>query len=261
MEKFPTEPDYLPQGKEAYDTEGQLFLFAHALKPFQEPNWPYHNWEWHIDTSFKEAMLLCGEYELKKQADQPSVNRLVVGLAILGHDSGYSHFKNEDELLEATGFESKEAYSCYIVEEVMKTMEYDQDTIEEVKVAIMATKRGSKCTTIESWIVRRADLFNIASDYETFKTATGSFRDEVAMLSGKNKLLTIGEFMCLSWPVLRDYILDDHELWPSDKHALGHTRFYVKTCLNVYRLLAESGIGMTTELTRFIKELPSKITA
>lgn len=259
MEGFPTDPEFLSDSPETRDIEAQLMLFAHSVEAFQEPNWAYHNWEWHIKSSFAEAMRLCDEYDQKKETDQPAVNRLVVGLAILSHDSGYSHYNTAEELKNSTGFESKEAYSCHIAEQTLLGMGYEQEIIDDVKACIGATQRGTECLTIESWLVRRADLFNIASDYEYFKTATTNFRDEIAMLSGKKHIMSLGEFMCLSWPVLRDYIQDDYNLWPGDKHPLGHSKFYVNTCLNVYRLLIESGVGVTVQLTNFIKDLPSKV--
>lgn len=257
METFPTSPNFIPDDRARHDFEAQLQLFALAMEPFQEPNWPYHNWEWHIQTSFTEAMRLCDERE--KHVPEEPANRLVVALAQLGHDSGYSHYKTEADLFEATGFSSREAYSCRITEVNAHAIGYDPKIIEAAKECIMATKRGMPCQTLEAAIVRRADLFNIASDFEYFKQSTTRFRDEIAMLNHKNKVVDIGEFMCMSWPILRDYIKDDYELWPGERHPWGYSRFYVSACLNIYRMMVEEGITVTSQLTSFVKDLPTKV--
>lgn len=164
MEFAPTSPDFISENSETQNFEAQVQLFAFCLKPFQEPNLRYHNWEDHVLSAYSEAMRLCDRCD----ENSTPVDRLKVAFIILGHDSGYSHYRNSTELNEATGFESKEAYSSHIVENVLQNMGHDQEFIDDIKLGIMATKLGEPCQSIESKIARRADVANTSGPFKLF---------------------------------------------------------------------------------------------
>lgn len=245
---------------ETNDLNAQLALFAETIKPYQEPNLPYHNWEWHIATSFEAGMKFFDKYQNGKTLEQPNANNLVIGLAILGHDAGYSHYRTLTELQSATGFDSREAYSCHIVEHELLLLGHDQDTIDEVTGCIMATKRGVKPSTINEKIVRRADLANIASDnYEDFATATRNFREEVEGWDNNGEPISLAQFVSASWPILHEYMCDDEPLWPGDKHpAFSHSRFFVSFYINMFRLMKETSGTVAQEVGDFIRRLAGK---
>lgn len=159
VEAFPTDPGFLKDVHTAHprsDFAADIVLFATALKDFQVPNLEYHNWDGHVRSSFIEAMRLVDECE---KNDTP-VDRTVVAFAILAHDSGYSQ---NDIVHEKYG--SKEAYSAHVAEQTLLTFGKDRALIDKVKQAIMATKLGESCETIEDRIVRRADIVNTSNSF------------------------------------------------------------------------------------------------
>lgn len=161
---FPTEEEYSPFGNETYDFEAEVQLFALTAEAFQEPNQRYHNWDEHVRTSFFVAMDLCDE----RESHEKPVNRLRVAVAMLGHDLGYSHYQNLVDLKVATGFDSKEAYSAFITENILRSSGYDPLFIEHVKQSIMATKLGEPCSDDEDKIVRLADMANTWGPFPGF---------------------------------------------------------------------------------------------
>ncbi len=255
-ELFPTETDFIPDDELLHDQQAQIQLFAYAMEAFQEPNLPYHNWEWHIKTSYQEAHRLFNEYQEKKAPEQPDADLLVIAFAVIGHDSGYSHFKTADELKVVRGFDSKEQYSCHITEINMLSLDFGPDIIDKVKTCIMATKLGEDCPSIEAVITRRSDLFNIAGqDYGVFKEATKNFRLEVETWNNNGKPISIADFVRSSWPILNEYTRNDIKLYPSDKHPLGTSRFLASFYLNMNRLMIECGVAVSEEVVTFIKRL------
>ena len=87
QEYFPTDLEFIPEDEQSHDELAQIQLFAYAMEPFQEPGLPYHNWEWHIKTSYLEAKRLYDDYQANKAEDQPDADFLVIAFAVLGHDS------------------------------------------------------------------------------------------------------------------------------------------------------------------------------
>lgn len=164
METFPTSPEFIPQDNEMHDFEAQVQLFALMAEPFQEPGLMYHNWNEHIMETFIEAMRWCDKCE---QHDTP-VDRTKVAFIVLGHDLGYSQYKDNAEVKLKTGLESKEALSAHITEQLLYSMGYEEEYVDDVKVGIMATKLGEPCPTVESKIARLSDIANTYGPYIGF---------------------------------------------------------------------------------------------
>ena len=139
---------------------------------YYNPKLPYHNFG-HVVTVIRES-----ERMLEKcRAQGIQVNEDIVYYALLFHDAGY----NDNHT--ALGFDSKEAYSAAISEQVLKENGVDQRTIERVKTAIMSTHMDAKCTCIEDKIVRAADLSELAADYLVFKKNTLNLKSELETFS------------------------------------------------------------------------------
>lgn len=156
MEKYPTSPEFIPDDSLEHDFEAQVQLFALMAEPFQEPRLSYHNWDEHIMETYEMAMRLCDQCD---QNGTP-VDRLKVAFIVLGHDLGYSFYKKDKDVQEATGFESKEALSAHITGELLSSMGIDDEYIADVKGGIMATKLGMPCLTTEAKVSRLADVSN-----------------------------------------------------------------------------------------------------
>ena len=259
QEYFPTDLEFIPEDEQSHDELAQIQLFAYAMEPFQEPGLPYHNWEWHIKTSYLEAKRLYDDYQANKAEDQPDADFLVIAFAVLGHDSGYSHYRKTEDLEAATGFTNREDYSCHIVEINMRSLGHNQETIDKVKECIVATRLGEECTSVEAIITRRADIFNIGGEnYEIFKEATKNFRQEVEMWDREGKPITLSEFVKASWPILNQYTRDDYKLYPGDNHPAGTSWFLARFYLNMNRMMIECGVTVSEEVLAFIKKLVSR---
>jgi hypothetical protein len=163
-EVWPTSPEFIPEDNEKHDFEAEVQLFAFMAQPFQEPGWPYHNWEEHVMETYAAAMRYCDECE----AHGTVVDRLAVAFIVLGHDLGYGLYKNNEEVKKDTGFDSKEALSAHITEKLLLTMGKEQGFIEKVKVGIMGTKLGEDCPTVEAKIARLADVSNTYGPFPWF---------------------------------------------------------------------------------------------
>lgn len=168
MEASPTSPEFIPDDNFEHDFEAQVQLFALLAKPFQEPGLSYHNWDEHIVETYDKAMRLCDQCE----QNGTQVNRLKVAFIVLGHDLGYSFYKKDKDVQEATGFESKESFSAHITGELLLSMGFEDEFIADVKEGIMATKLGMPCLSTEAKISRLAD---VANTYGPFLGFFGKF--------------------------------------------------------------------------------------
>jgi hypothetical protein len=164
MELSPTSPEFIPDDGRRHDFEAQVQLFALMAEPFQEPNWPYHNWREHIQETYVSAMDFCDQCE----KNGTPIDRLKVAFIVLGHDLAYGMYKNNDEVKEATGFDSKEALSAHITEQLLFTNGYKEDFTQDIKIGIMATKLSEPCPTTEAKVARLADVANTYASFPWF---------------------------------------------------------------------------------------------
>lgn len=164
MEILPTSPEFISDNKETRDFEADVQLFALMAEPFQEPNMSYHNWQEHVMETYRSAMDFCDQCD----TNGTPVDRLKVAYIVLGHDLGYGMFSNNEELKIQTGFDSKEAYSAHITEQLLFSMGYDEEYTKDIRIGIMATKLGEPCPTTESKIARLADVANTYGPFPWF---------------------------------------------------------------------------------------------
>lgn len=186
METLPTSPEFITEDDKQHDFEAQVQLFALMAEPFQEPGWPYHNWQEHIMETYTAAMQLSDECEL----NGTPVDRLKVAFIVLGHDLAYGMYKNNKEVLDQTGFDSKEALSADITEKLLFSMGYEEDFTQDVKTGIMATKLGESCPSTECKIARLADVANTYGPFPWFFAKFVKIAREGRMANGTGGGLT-----------------------------------------------------------------------
>lgn len=139
-----------------------------------DPRLPYHNFSHVLDVLAASEELLSRCY-----ADGISVDAEVVYPALLLHDAGY----HEDHI--AGGFESKEALSAELAAKELRRHQYPPKLIEAVQAAILSTRCGATCQTIEARLVKAADLAGLAADYALFLQNSLRLWREDVLLSGK----------------------------------------------------------------------------
>lgn len=134
---------------------------------------PYHNFS-HIMTALGNAHELidhCREADL-------SVEPGVIYPALLFHDAGYHE--------PARGHESKEAHSAALAARVLGDYGIPAARIEAICRAILATRCGADCDTLEARIVRAADLAGLAASYRLFlQNALRLWREDI-LLRGRD---------------------------------------------------------------------------
>ncbi len=192
-----------------------------------EAKMPYHNFGHAITvTRYSEGIIE------KCRREGVPLDEKVVYYALLFHDAGY----HEDHL--ARGFETKEAYSADLSEHALRDYDVDEDTIEKVKVAILATHVDAQCHSNEDKAVRAADLSGLAADYGVFKLNAVRLKDEHELLHDET----------VSWEDWKQGVKDNLELFLREELKLtrdyydenGESVFHVQTRKNLVRLLADN---------------------
>lgn len=122
-----------------------------------DPRLPYHNLGHALDVlaASEELLARCHGEGIRVDAE-------VVYPALLLHDAGY----HQDHV--ARGFESKEALSADLAASELRRHQYPPKLIEAVQAAILSTRCGAICETIEARVVKAADLSGLAADYQLF---------------------------------------------------------------------------------------------
>jgi len=145
-------------------------LFAEAKAQYADL--PYHNFE-HAKDVLDESMVLADYCE----ANQVEVNRRVLVAAALFHDAGYYEDSSDN-------YETKEEYSAFLAMNICQKLGMTEDETEAVGLAIMGTEPAQDCPTIESKIIRRADLANFAGPWRKFIKRSLDFTREEIQLKG-----------------------------------------------------------------------------
>lgn len=208
---------------------------------------PYHNWDEHIMGCYPKAQDLCN------QCEEHDINpdRFVVGAAFLLHDTGIA----KPEVMK---FGSHEAYSAQIADELLSQHDVTRETIEAVRTCIMGTKLGEPCPTLESKIVRRADLANVAGSYKEFVFSTFKLMEEAHKLGTVQT--SFSEWRKNTRAVLNGYLAEDLVLGPFDINEDGKCQFVAQAQKNLERFAHDSSLKIINTLgqqaTRFIDFLP-----
>ena len=145
-----------------------------AAEQYYDPSLPYHNFG-HVISTLEKARELIDR--CKKECIE--IDEGVVICALLFHDAGF--IENHT----AKGFPTKEHYSADIARREMEKLKISETSIHKVQTAIVETQRDSEPTSIESKIVRVADLSGVAMTYEVFQENAERLRLEHEMLSGE----------------------------------------------------------------------------
>ncbi len=198
-----------------------------AAEALYDSRLPYHNFN-HV-----HDVLSASEKLLEKcQQEQIAVDMDVVFYAILFHDAGYQ----EDN--KSKGFLTKESYSAYLAEEVLRQHDFSEAFIEQVKQAINSTHQDAACVSNEDKLVKNSDLFGLASDYSEFKQTSVRLLEEYNLLYNKNvewkewtkmAAVRLEKYLDNSIFLTSDYFDQDGQCW-----------FVQKTQSNIQQLLADN---------------------
>ena len=190
---------------------------------------PYHNFQHALSVAEEGRRIVS-----RCRAEGIAIDANVVHYACLLHDAGY----REDHT--ARGFESKEAYSADLADDVLERCGVDRRTAAAVHEAILSTHCDAHCGTGEARAVRAADLSGLAAEF-------ASFRDDALKLKCEHELMT-GEDV--SWDRWREeacrriasFLRERVDLTPGDVDAGGDSVLAVRARANMARLLAEPGM-------------------
>ncbi len=195
------------------DDQGTIQLFLGMVEPFYWPESDYHNLYEHVAEGFSEAMRLCDVAEFAGH----DPNRLVVALAILGHDPAFN-YDILDEMDEK--WETKEAFQAEISGQLLRSLGIDEDQIGQVKKCIIATHVDATCNSIEEEIVRMADVSNVSNEYENFVLKSCEFFNECV---ARGADLDLDRFKEISAIVLGKYFDAIKKLVDLDKNVFGNS--------------------------------------
>ena len=187
---------------------------------------PYHNFNHVLRT------LAAGEVLVERCLKEGvPINSEVVYYALLFHDAGYheSHISK--------GFTSKEEYSAHLAVQCLRTEAIPEDTIKRVVAAILSTQRDTQFTSNEEKAVRAADLANLASDYETFRSNVEKLHRECEMLTGRK--VAWDEWKTSVKETIRFYLSQKIRLTQPDSCVDNVAIFYAQANQNLSRLLSE----------------------
>lgn len=138
-----------------------LHMLMADVRPGYEPPMSYHNWDGHILRGLERI----DELEASGIATDVQ-NWFVVRAAYIGHDVFLTSTKEDPSLLE--GFSCPEELSAEKTAELLRSYGVEENVVEQVHYAIMATNPNSPCETPEARAVCRVDIGNIGDNFDEF---------------------------------------------------------------------------------------------
>lgn len=192
-----------------------------------DPKLNYHNFD-HIRYVMDEGNKILA----RCNNEGVEIDEAVVYYAILFHDAGFI----EDHV--SKGFDSKEAYSADLAVKNLQGNGIDNDTVQKVKQAIMATHVDALCLTNEDKAVRAADLAGLAADYELFKRNTIDLKNELEMMSGKE--VTWEQWKALAAERIEMFLREELYLTSDYYNEEGESKFHLNTRNNINKLLQDN---------------------
>lgn len=160
------------------------------------------------------------------------IDEEAVYYAILLHDAGF----NEDHV--AKGFASKEAYSAHLADQLLTEMGVDADVIGTVHTAILGTHVDAHCLSNEDKLVRFADLWGLAADYEQFKLDTVNLKLESEMLGGRR--ISWDDWKAMAVARINCFLREDMDLLSDYYDENGNSVFHAKVKENLDLLMADN---------------------
>ncbi len=189
-------------------------------------DYEYHNWQ-HIENTLTEARRLvtfCGENGLV-------VDQEVVELAVLLHDALF------DVPEDIHPHQSKEEFSAAVTADVLQGFPVSADKTSHVQACILSTQRGVQCTSPEAIVVRRADLANVADNFDVFMENAGKLLKEFRRINGKD--MPIEQWVNGIKQNLDDYFSENLSLGDFDRDRAGFNPFVRGYKRNIARLNRE----------------------
>lgn len=189
-------------------------------------NLPYHNFQHALKAAErgKEIVDNC------KKENVP-IDEKVVYYALLFHDAGYH------ENFESKGFKSKEEYSAFLAEKVLKKSGFADNLIFKIKEAIISTHRDGDFTKNEQKVVRAADLISMAESYEEFLDNTKKLKEETEDFEGKK--IDWQEWKQRTKKLIEFYLKQDIHLTSAYSDEDGQSIFHKRAKDNLNKFLEE----------------------
>lgn len=139
-------------------TDAQTESYVAEAKKFYTPDYEYHNFDIHAQEVIDGVKTITSK--LGRQGIVTPTNALIVAAA--WHDAGY----HEDH--KALGFETKEAYSAYLLDQFLKEEQVSEYERLVMLSAINATTHNYQGRSAYDLILHRADTANIGGPAEKF---------------------------------------------------------------------------------------------
>lgn len=158
----------------------------------------------------------------------------VIRYACLFHDAGY--YENEKK----AGFLIKEAYSADLARKELTKLNIEEDIIEQVVVAILATEKKADISdlSIEGMIVRVADLSGFAGNYNVFLLNNKKLKKEAEGICGYD--ISWEEWKIKTEEIMDFYLSQEIKLTKSYEDENGESIFHKKAKENLQRFLKEN---------------------
>lgn len=205
-------------------------------------DYEYHNWQ-HIENTLAEArrlMALCSENGV--DSDQE-----VIELGVLLHDALF------DVPEDTHPDQSKEEFSAALAADVLQGFPVTPEKIIQVQSCILSTERGVRCTSLEAVIVRRADLANVADNYDVFMENAGKLLKEFRRIHGQD--MPIEQWVKGIKENLDEYFSEDLSLGPFDHDRIGVNPFVRGYKRNIARLSRDITTATQTNFERIRQKL------
>lgn len=135
----------------------QIEAYSNAARPFYSYELAYHNWD-HALAVMRDVDVLA-----ERVASRGTVlARGALQVAAAWHDAGF----HEDHQM--YGFETKEHYSAFLLEQHLAGTEVSDGEKEQMRLAILGTIHGSTRESLNTLALHRADVANIGGPYQSF---------------------------------------------------------------------------------------------
>lgn len=202
------------------------------VRPFYDETMEYHNFEGHILGTWESARNLA---KLCINAGV-AVNLDVTDRAVLLHDADVHKPLTRR-------FATLERRSAAIARRVLREFGDSEDIIKQSSDSIIATTYGEKPRTIESAIVKRADILNVGQDYVTFITnSIRVLREQFRLRGLQFDRDTVDAWVKTTASYLTGYLRDDEPFGEFDLSEIDPScSIFKKTGLqNISQFMSET---------------------
>jgi len=222
-----------------------LRVYSEELAKTHYTNLDYHNWK-HVES-------------MRKYANKriPDLGRLGVTLdanvvddAILWHDADFKLDPQEN------GFISKEALAAATARINLLDLGHDEEYVEKVETAIIATQLGQPRPSNEATLVVESDLHNVAGPRKSFLINSVLLANEQLKL-GNSLPTSAKSFMEGSAKFLSNYFADPFSYIADDGSIIEQGSFTNKAMKNI-RTIGRSGLNELQKIPECINKIPDQ---